>query len=258
MTLTCSNCQSRLQLDDAKAPVGRFTVRCPKCETAIKVGAPSPSGDGGPIDPSYPSTVGLSRPVAAPRFTIGNGDADLPAESDSAAPEMKDLIQFLADALRTADGSIPAPRIKGRRAGKKRKVLVCGGPDYADAVARAMVENGNEVFLAENTAQALGRMREERMDVVILDANFDPVEQGTAFITREVKVLRTSERRRLFLVFVSPTVRTMDLHAAFLQNVNMVFNLADLEQLPEALDLSIRNYNDFYREFTRALKTEAI
>src|SRR5260370_19768780 len=147
MTLTCSNCQARLQLDEAKAPAGRFTVRCPKCQTAIKVGAPSPSGDGDPMDPSYPSSGGLNRPVAAPRFTLGNGDADLPAESDSAAtPEMKDLIQFLADALRTADGSIQAPRIKGRRAGKKRKVLVCRGPDYFEAVAPAMLEYRPPVF----------------------------------------------------------------------------------------------------------------
>jgi ActR/RegA family two-component response regulator len=248
-----------LQLDDAKAPVGRFTVRCPKCQTAIKVAAPSPSGDGTMMDPSYPSTSGFGRPVAAPRFTLSDQDADVPAESESAAPpEMKDLIQFLADALRTADGSMPMARIKGRRAGQKRKVLVCGAPDYCETVARALLECDYEVFLAENTAQALGRMREERMDVVILDANFDPVEQGTAFITREVKVLRPSERRRLFLVSISSTLRTMDLHAAFLQNVNMVFNPADIEQLPEALEASIRNYNELYRDFTEALKAQPI
>ena len=102
-------------------------------------------------------------------------------------------------------------------------------------------------------AEGLGRMREERMDVVILDANFDPLEQGVAFITREVRLLRPSERRRLFFVYVTAGVRTMDPHAAFLQNVNLVVNPSDLEQLPEALELSLRHYNELYRAFNRAL-----
>ena len=115
-----------------------------------------------------------------------------------------------------------------------------------------------EVFIADDTAQGLGRMREERMDVVVLDANFDPVEQGVAFITREVRLLRPSERRRLFLVYLTSGVRTMDLHAAFLHNVNLVINPSDVEQLPEALDVSIRHYNDLYRPFNRALDVAPI
>src|SRR5260370_40899179 len=103
-------------------------------------------------------------------------------------------------------------------------------------------------------AQALGRMREERMDIVILDASFDPLEQGVAFVTREVKLMRPSERRRLFFVYLTAGVRTMDPHAAFLQNVNLVVNPSDVEQLPEALDVSIRHSNELYHRLNRALQ----
>ena len=96
-------------------------------------------------------------------------------------------------------------------------------------------------------------MREERMDVVIIDADFDPLEQGVAFITREVRQMRPQERRRLFFVYVNSTVRTMDLHAAFLNNVNLVVNPSDIEQLPEVLKLSIRHYNELYKPFNLAL-----
>jgi hypothetical protein len=41
-------------------------------------------------------------------------------------------------------------------------------------------------------------MRENQLDVVLLDQRFDPVEQGTVFVTREVNVLRPAQRRRLF------------------------------------------------------------
>jgi hypothetical protein len=66
-------------------------------------------------------------------------------------------------------------------------------------------------------------------------------------------LLRPSERRRLFFVYLTAGVRTMDLHAAFLHNVNLVVNPSDVEQLPEVLEISIRNYNELYRDFNRAL-----
>jgi hypothetical protein len=96
-------------------------------------------------------------------------------------------------------------------------------------------------------------MREERMDVLVLDANFDPVEQGVVFITREVRLLRPAERRRLFFVYVTSGVKTMDLHAAFVQDTNLIVNPSDIEQLPEALDVSIRHFNELYSPLNCAL-----
>jgi hypothetical protein len=104
----------------------------------------------------------------------------------------------------------------------------------------------------------LGTMREDRMDVLVLDNAFDPVEHGTAFVMREIKVLRPALRRRLFLVYVSSSLKTMDLHAAFLQNANLVFNPDDLDKLPELLDISLRNYNELYRDYFQALKVQSI
>src|SRR6185295_5814519 len=135
----------------------------------------------------------------------------------------------------------------------RRKALVCSSPAYREVIAEALLSNDYDVFVASSMAEGLGRMREEKMDVIVLDVNFDPVEQGVAFITREVRLLRPSERRRLFLVYLTSGVRTMDLHAAFLQNVNLVINPSDLDQMPEALESSIRHFNVLYRDFKDAL-----
>src|SRR5918993_5567961 len=35
MIISCPNCSTRMQLDDAKVPVRAFTVRCPKCQHII-------------------------------------------------------------------------------------------------------------------------------------------------------------------------------------------------------------------------------
>jgi CheY-like chemotaxis protein len=122
-----------------------------------------------------------------------------------------------------------------------------------EMVARLLAESDYEVFVAEDTSQAIESMREEQLDVVILEAEFDSIEQGAAFVTREVNALRPMQRRRLMLVHLTTTARTMDTHAAFVQNVNLVVNIADLEHLPYALERATRDFNELYRDFNAAL-----
>ena len=116
-----------------------------------------------------------------------------------------------------------------------------------------LAENDYEVYVAEDTSQAIERMREVQMSVVILEAEFDPIEQGAAFVTREINALRPTERRRLLFVHLSPTARTLDSHAAFVHNVNLVVNTADIEHLPHALERATRDFKELYRDFNAAL-----
>ena len=282
MVLICPQCNARLQLDDSKAPSRPFSVRCPKCQgnvnhtpaaTPESMSPPSPevTASASADSPATP----FERPVTAPAFKPGGEGKSGSAEENAAG--LSEIAKLLAEALQHSDRYAgtsrkrPAwARVRSRtcsrcvsrssvtKAPTAKKRRLCARPAYRETIAESLADHGYEVFIAENTVQALGRMREERMDVVVLDPNFDPVEQGVAFITREVRLLRPSERRRLFLVYVTAGVRTMDLHAAFLQNVNLVINPSDVEQLPEALEVSIRHYNDLYRPFNRALEATPI
>ncbi len=251
MVLICSKCEARLQLDEAKAPSQPYTVRCPKCQGAINVQPPSSCE-------AVVDRAAFERPAAAPPFTVEVKASDVTAANAAPAAGLNDVAKLLAAALSQADTARPAGRGRRRPAWDRRKILVCASPAYREAIALSVANLDYQVFVAENSAQALGRMREERMDIVILDANFDPVEQGVAFVTREVKLLQPSDRRRLFFVYVTSGVRTMDLHAAFLHNVNLVVNPSDLEQLPDALEVSVRHYNEVYRDFYIALDVAPI
>src|SRR6266542_4980890 len=265
MVLICPKCEARLQLDEAKAPSRPFTVRCPKCQTSVNVQPPpAASNDTATSEPAGRSETGAAadrisfeRPATASLFKPNSEDSNSINTSQSASAGLNDLAKLLAETLRHADGSNRGHNGK-RPAWDRRKVLVCASPAYRETVARSLADNDYDVFVAENMAQALGRMREERMDVIILDANFDPLEQGVAFVTREVRLLRPPERRRLFFVYLMAGVRTRDLHAAFLHNVNLVVNPSDVDQLPEALEISIRQYNELYRGFNRALDVAPI
>lgn len=265
MVLICSKCEARLQLDEAKAPSRPFTVRCPKCQGAINVQPPASSdaasAEEGQLKQGSPviaDRTAFERPASAQPFKVKIEDSNVTSANPTSASGLNDVAKLLAAALSHADTASTRSRGRKRPAWDRRKILVCASPAYRDAIALSLANLDYEVFVAENSAQALGRMREERMDIVILDANFDPVEQGVAFVTREVKLLRPSERRRLFFVYVTSGVRTMDLHAAFLHNVNLVINPSDLEQLPDALEVSVRHYNELYRDFNIALDVAPI
>jgi len=262
MLVICTSCEARLQLDESKIPSQTFKVRCPKCQAGIDVRPPAGSEETAtalPADmtPPSPKVSPFQRPVAAAPFKPAEKQT---GESSSQGDVMNasEVAKLLAAALRQSELSATKIAPEKRPIWDRRKALVCTSPEHREAIANGLASQDHEVFVAESTEEALGRMREDRMDVLILESNFDPVEQGFAFITRELKLMRPSERRRLFLVFMTAGARTMDLHAAFLHNANLVVNPADIERLPEALEVSMRHYNELYRDFNRAMDVSAI
>jgi predicted Zn finger-like uncharacterized protein len=263
MIVICSQCTTRLQLDDAKVPSRSFTLRCPKCQNIIQAQPPASSTEQGALSLGETPALESRRfnpPMAAPVFRseqeADNDEVQAYDGSSQLAPN--DLACLLAGLLQqgaSVSGKKPtASRLKWER----RRVLVCVTPPRRDPIGRALVDDNYQVYIAEDTSQAIERMREEQMDIVILEPEFDAVEQGAAFITSEINVLRPTLRRRLFFVHLSAVVRTLDSHAAFVQNVNLVVNIADLEKLPKVLERTLRDYNDLYRDFNAALNIAEI
>jgi len=264
MIVVCSQCTTRLQLDDAKIPSRPFTVRCPKCQSIIH-GQPSANSNGQQSGISIGESPALDNvrftpPMAAPVFKPEEAAPEGDVQAYSAAPsaEPNDLARLLIELLKNASPTNSKQPSATRLKWEHRRVLLCATPARREAIGRSLVDENYQVYVAENTSQAIERMREDKMDVVILEPEFDAVEQGAAFVTSEINALRPAERRRLIFVHLSPTSRTLDTHAAFVHNVNLVVNVADIEQLSNALERTIRDFNDLYRDFNAALDIAAI
>ncbi|MFL6230329.1 MAG: zinc-ribbon domain-containing protein [Pyrinomonadaceae bacterium] len=262
MVITCQQCSARLQLDDTKVPSRAFTVRCPKCQQMINAQPPTPAtpasvGGGALAIGEMPAVHDsrFARPMAAPAFhPEGPGSGDTVAPADSLRTDREEIAQLLSSLLQRAMTSAASAASQGtiRRGWDHRRALVCAEQDQRFAVARVLVESGYEVFVAEDTTQAIERMREDKMDIVLLDPTFDAVEQGAAFIRREISALRPAARRRLFFVVIAPDMRTGDQHTAFINHANLAVSHADLEDLPALLDRTVREFNELYREFNKA------
>lgn len=258
MIVVCPNCTARLQLEASKVPSRPFTVRCPKCQFIINAQPPSPAAEGGAlgVGGDLPSSTRAQQrdfrgATPAPAYQ-SEQPPDAPAPR---APGETDVAALLASLLQRAVAESDAPRgaLGGGGRLERRRVLICTGEPQRDQLARSLAKSQYEVFVAEDAPQAAERMREDRMDVVILDPDFDKAEQGATRVVADVAALRPSHRRRLFFVNLSTSARTGDQHAAFLNNCNLVLNVLDVEDAPRVLERSVRELNDLYRDFNKAL-----
>ena len=247
MIIVCPKCATRLQVDQEKSPNRPFNVRCPKCSSTISSTGASPALEQSAL------AVGGSPSTDHPRFeqTTARAYEPVTPQAQPATTSSDDALKMLAELLSKGAGR-ENDNPGARPAWDKRKALICSTESLREPVAQKLNESGYQVFVADDTRQAVETMRSKHMDVVLLDPQFDPTEQGSAFVVREVNVLRPSQRRRLFFVLLSPSLRTMDAHAAFLNNVNAIVNVNDLDDLDRVMDVALREYNELYREFYTA------
>jgi predicted Zn finger-like uncharacterized protein len=258
MIVTCPNCTTRLQLDGAKIPARPFSVRCPKCQQIVNAQPPAPAA---PQQRDALTAVGDIPASAKPQQETASATAAPLIGEAQASPEgHEDVLRLLAALLRreaAGDGGGGAARgaavAGGRRTWERRGALVCAGSAFGGDAARALSQSGYDVSVAADTAQAVERMREEQLDVLVLDPEFDPRVQGSMAIGREVTAMRNAERRRLVFVLLTNTARTGDAHAAFLAGANLVVQMKEVAELPRALEKNIRDLNELYRDFNRAL-----
>jgi len=251
MIIVCPKCSTRLQIDDEKSPNRPFNVRCPKCSATVSSGPTSPATEQSAL------AVGGSPATDHPRFEQSTARAYEPPGAPGATPANDDTVRMLFELL--SKGTARSPENPhARPVWDKRKALVCTSEPYRENVASRLSEVGCQVFVAEDTRQAVETMRANKLDVVLLEPQFDPAEQGSVFVIREINVMRPPQRRRLFFVLLSPSLRTMDAHAAFLNNVNAVVNIAEIEELSRIMEVALREYNELYREFYKAFGLTAL
>ena len=250
MILVCQKCSTRLQVDDEKSPQRPFNVRCPKCNSTVS------SGPANPVTEQSALAVGGSPATDHRRFEQATARAYEPV-TPSEPVSNDDTVRMIAELLSKGTAQ-KNDNPMARPSWDKRKALVCTSEAYRDVIARKLTDIDFQVFVAEDTRQAIETMRANKMDVVLLEPQFDPGEQGSVFVMREINVLRPPQRRRLFFVLVSPSLRTLDAHAAFLNNVNAIVNITDIEELPRIMEVALREYNELYREFYSAFSLTAL
>ena len=234
MIIRCDNCSVSLQLDEEKIPGGNFTVRCPRCQNLIRV------------TPSSKSTVEqLKENAAAP--AVKDGGQEFAAKENEF--QINNAMRSLLAALQTENKVIESDDEKTE---KPRRVLLCLG-QKRDLVAKTLVDAGFKVYLAQTPAQANERLREGKTEILVFSPDFAAEFGGAAILQQKVNAMYSAERRRLFFVSVEDTGTTLNAHDAFLRNLNLIVNSNDINQLPLILNRALRDFNELYLYYNKAV-----
>lgn len=247
MIVICPNCTTKLQLEASKVPSRAFSVRCPKCQHIVNAQPPPQTSQRDAV------AAGGDVPASARAQQQGGGGTNTPATptvaepQDGASPE-SEVLRMLASLLSREGGAV-----SNRQGMERRRALVCAGAANGAEVARALSRGGFDVFAPDNVQMAGEALREGNVSVVVLDNEFDVRERGHAAICGELASMRMPERRRVLFVQISDAARTADAHAAFVAGANLVVNTKDVRELPFTLQRNLRDLNELYRDFNKAL-----
>ena len=213
MKVECSNCQAGFTVPDEKIPRDReIRILCPKCRMPIALKWDDAPESASPrVDDEWPETR-----LDAGEDDYGAGDGAYPMD-------MHD------------DGMEAA--------------LVC----VSDPMRRDKIEKqariGYQTNVASTTRTALGELRHNRYDILIVDENFDGSSPEANGVLRYIQPLPMQMRRSLFVCLLSDSVATADHMAAFRAGVNLVVNGKDVDKIKIVLDRVLKEHKLFYRVF---------
>jgi PleD family two-component response regulator len=140
---------------------------------------------------------------------------------------------------------------------KPRRVLLCLG-EKKDEVARLLSEEGYRVYIAQTPAQANERLREGKLRSSSSRRISPPSSVGPLSSSRRQTRCTPRSVAGLYLVSLEDGGTTMNAHDAFLRNLNLIVNTADIPQLPLILNRAVLDFNDLYHYLNRGLGVEPI
>jgi predicted Zn finger-like uncharacterized protein len=242
MIIRCDNCSVSLQLDDSKVPKGKFTVRCPRCQNLLRA------------DASHATSAVEQMKMNAPAPAVDQGSQAAFAQKESDF-EINNALRSLLGALKKEPTTAA---LDDDEEVKPRRILLCLDPSKRDLASKILIQAGYKVYAAETPAQANERLREGRIEILLYSTDFAADLGGATMVQQKVNSLASAERRRLFVACIDDHATTMNAHDAFLKNLNLIVNITDLDQIPMVLNRALRDFNEIYRHYNKALGLAAV
>lgn len=240
MNSMCQNCGFDIVIDDTQVPPYAFTVECPRCRKSVTI---SP--------PAKPEPVLKSDTPAARTQMIGSPPSSAPAQP---ADMMQAFMSMMAAAMAGGNSSPKVTEMLSKSFAWQRKhiMICCADQNHRVTIESVLDKNRYDTNVPQTSAQAIEFMQELKIDIVLLDPQFDAARQGGIAVLRHVSSLMPKYRRRIYVVLISPQVKTLDTYMAFLNCVNLTVNTDDLESLPIILEKSVKDYNELYKPLYEA------
>ena len=192
MNVTCNNCETTINVPETKIPKGQsFSFKCPSCKEKIVV-----------------------PPTADVAINTKKHTRDTSTKSGSSEPKRPQSGQDLFDTARFETGTI------------LQEAMVC----HTDS--KKILEITDALGISANTpktpTEALSRLRYSEYGLVIVTEEFEKSEGGINPILEAMRMLTMQKRRKVFLVYVAPGVKSFGRLEAAAHSVNLLISIGDL------------------------------
>jgi len=189
----CSQCSTRIQIDDSKVPDRRFKVRCPKCQAVMDLPG-----------------RGAEPPAVEPL----RGDAPAPPAAAAPPPGPPPPLSPAALARRERAESSPNDAL-----------VALSGP-VAAHLQQALVTLGFNVDLVDDIEEG-ARLLEQGVYEVAVTAPTLPEPGKLETLAQRMLRLPIEARRRVFVILVGEDFRTADGTQAWAAQADLVVHPAD-------------------------------
>ena len=219
MQAQCSQCSSRIQIDDSKVPDRPFKVKCPKCQAVItlpgKSAAPAAeAADAGAAPPAAPAAPAYVPPPPPP-------SAAAIARRERAAESQNDAIIALA-----------------------------AGP-AATALQQALVSLGFNVDAVDDVEEGV-RLVEQGIYEVAVTAR-TPAEPGRPeTLAQRLLRLPADSRRGVFVILVGEEFRTADGTQAWVAQADLVVHPNDASRCEHLIRATLNERKRLYQPLVDA------
>ena len=235
MHTNCPQCSQKLVVEDDKVPAGPFMLRCPKCQTALKL----PGKGGAPASPPPP-----------PRAEAGS-----PAGKIAPAPPKP--LPAAAPTPAAPPPSPPAAAVRSEaptEGGNGRALVVLtdpSDPGLQQAVVSLLQKNGYGIDTATEAQRGVQLLERTRYALVVTTPNGAPG-PGHLSLYKRVVALAPETRRNLFLVLLGSEFSSGDGTQAFAAMADLVLHPKDLGSADDLLHSTVAERHRIYQAFLDA------
>lgn len=218
MQANCPTCGQRIAIDDAKVPERAFSVKCPKCQNAVRFPGKgeAPAADAGAA-------------AAAP-------SAGMAAAAEGIRSEM--MAQLLKE---MNDGH-----------GGGRVLVAVHDKAQAASVTAPLAKHGFQVDTLDNPDEGARLLEQGVYEIVITTRT--PAGQGTESLFDRCTRLSPDARRRVFLILLGEEYKTGDGTQAWGQTADLVLNPRDAARVDTLLASTHAERRRLYQVFADARK----
>lgn len=242
MQAQCPTCSQRIFVDDSRVPDKAFSVRCPKCQTPVRLPGRSVAG---PTPAPSPAAAHTDAPAVPPATSAAGTPSAPPVTAPAAAPPSEEIrpevMAQLRKELREAD----------HHEGKFAVLVALPDRSLAGSLSLPLSRLGYAVETLEDLDEGARLLEEGLYEIVITTRTMAlPAKRESLF--QRVARLSPEARRRIFLVLVGEEFRTGDGIQAFAATADVVIHPKDVASAEGVLLGTLAERARLYRVFLDA------